>query len=56
MRVIPRHIQLAVRNDEELNRLLGGFRLSPDVYIKHHFKSDRKKQQAAGNAKGRKRK
>jgi histone H2A len=23
-RVIPRHIQLAVRNDEELNKLLGG--------------------------------
>ncbi len=23
-RIIPRHIQLAVRNDEELNRLLGG--------------------------------
>ena len=23
-RIVPRHIQLAVRNDEELNRLLGG--------------------------------
>ena len=23
-RIIPRHVQLAVRNDEELNRLLGG--------------------------------
>jgi histone H2A len=23
-RIVPRHIQLAVRNDEELSRLLGG--------------------------------
>ena len=23
-RIIPRHVQLAVRNDEELNKLLGG--------------------------------
>ena len=27
-RVIPRHIQLAVRNDEELNRLLAGVTIS----------------------------
>jgi histone H2A len=24
LRIIPRHIQLAVRNDEELNKFLGG--------------------------------
>ena len=27
-RIIPRHIQLAVRNDEELNRLLGNVTIS----------------------------
>ena len=27
-RIIPRHLQLGVRNDEELNRLLGGVTIS----------------------------
>lgn len=27
-RIIPRHIQLAVRNDEELSKLLGGVTIS----------------------------
>jgi len=27
-RIIPRHVQLAVRNDEELNKLLGGITIA----------------------------
>jgi histone H2A len=27
-RIIPRHIQLAVRNDEEISKLLGGITIS----------------------------
>ncbi|XP_055765594.1 histone H2A-like [Salvelinus fontinalis] len=35
-RIIPRHLQLAVRNDEELNKLLGGVTIAqggvlPDI-------------------------
>uniref|UniRef100_A0A4W6D1T6 Histone H2A n=1 Tax=Lates calcarifer TaxID=8187 RepID=A0A4W6D1T6_LATCA len=29
-RIIPRHLQLAVRNDEELNKLLGGVTIAQD--------------------------
>ena len=32
-RISPRHLQLAVRNDEELNKLLGGVTIAPGDYI-----------------------
>ncbi|XP_004693351.1 PREDICTED: histone H2A type 1-A [Condylura cristata] len=55
MRVIPRHLQLAIRNDEELNKLLGGVTLPqsgvlpniqavllPKKTESHHHKVQRK--------------
>ena len=37
-RIVPRHIQLAVRNDEELNRLLGSTTIAaggvlPNIHV-----------------------
>lgn len=34
-RIIPRHIQLAVRNDEELNKLLGGITIAAGGVLPH---------------------
>jgi histone H2A len=34
-RIIPRHIQLAVRNDEELNKLLGGVTIASGGVLPH---------------------
>ena len=46
-RIVPRHIQLAVRNDEELNKLLGGVTISqggvlPNIHSVLIPKSDKK--------------
>ena len=32
-RIVPRHIQLAVRNDEELNKLFGGVTIAQGVVL-----------------------
>ena len=37
-RIVPRHIQLAVRNDEELNRLLGGVTIAAGGVLPHIHK------------------
>ncbi|GFR32925.1 histone H2A [Trichonephila clavata] len=34
-RIIPRHLQLAIRNDEELNKLLSGVTIAQGVTSKH---------------------
>jgi len=34
-RIIPRHLQLAIRNDEELNKLLGGVTISQGGVLPH---------------------
>ncbi len=57
-RIIPRHIQLAVRNDEELNKLLGGVTIAsggvlPNIHAvllpkKSKSKSDRKSTRLTG--------
>jgi len=34
-RIVPRHLQLAIRNDEELNKLLGGVVISQGGVVPH---------------------
>ncbi len=53
-RIVPRHVQLAVRNDEELSKLLGGVTIAsggvlPNVHASLVKKSSKKA--AAGEAK-----
>ena len=38
-RIVPRHIQLAVRNDEELSKLLGGVTIASGNVIDSEFGS-----------------
>lgn len=50
-RIVPRHIQLAVRNDEELNKLLGGVTIAsggvlPNINAVLLPKSAKKEQKA----------
>jgi histone H2A len=57
-RIVPRHIQLAVRNDEELGKLLGGVTIAaggvlPNVHSSLIKKKSSKKA-AAGEAKPKK--
>ena len=58
VRIIPRHLQLAVRNDEELNRLLGSVTIAaggvlPNIHstlLPKKSKSSSKKAAAASNS------
>ncbi len=55
-RIIPRHIQLAVRNDEELNKLLGGVTIAsggvlPSVNASLLSKSNKSKEEDSKPAK-----
>ena len=38
-RIVPRHITLAVKNDEELNKLLGNVTIAAGTYITNILKS-----------------
>ena len=55
-RIIPRHIQLAVRNDEELNKLLGGVTIAQGGVLPniHAVLLPKKKAAAEGAAKPKK--
>ena len=55
-RIIPRHIQLAVRNDEELNKLFGGVTIAaggvlPNIHSVLIPKPSKKEEAPAGKGK-----
>ena len=52
-RIVPRHLQLAVRNDEELNKLLGGVTISQGGVLPniHAVLLPKKKEPKEGGAK-----
>ena len=54
-RIIPRHIQLAVRNDEELNKLMGGVTIAaggvlPNIHSSLVTKKGGKAKAATGKS------
>jgi histone H2A len=51
-RIVPRHIQLAVRNDEELNRLLGGVTIASGGVLPNIHANLLPKKGEEGYAKG----
>ncbi|CAD5192915.1 unnamed protein product [Musa acuminata subsp. malaccensis] len=51
-RIIPRHIQLAVRNDEELSRLLGAVTISNGGVVPNIHQVLLPKKQTGGKGKG----
>jgi histone H2A len=55
-RIVPRHLQLAVRNDEELNKLLGGVTISQGGVLPniHAVLLPKKKEPKEGGAKKKK--
>lgn len=60
-RIIPRHIQLAVRNDEELNKLLGGVTIAsggvlPNIHATLVPKGGKKEEEEAEKPKAKKEK